>query len=874
MPSNFATRCWVLPLYLAAEVTRRIGYIVVMMRCLVRLSTGLLALASVAFPETAVIPSPESHFGHRMGADRELIEWDEVVSYFRRLETESDRIVVRELGKSTEGRPFILATIADPDTLSNLDRYREIQARLADPRRTSQEEAEALIAEGKVVVLITCSIHSDEVASTHTAVEFVYKLLTEDTSRNRRILQDTIFLLIPSLNPDGVDKVAAWYKRYLGTPYEGAPMTELYHKYTGHDNNRDWYAFTQVETRLAVEKAHNVWHPQIVYDVHQMGSQGARMFVPPWMDPIDPNIDPLIAQQVNMLGAAMAVDLTAAGKKGVVVNGIYDYFAPARHYQSYHGGMRLLSEAASVRYATPVTVPFSSLQTRGRGYNARQRSWNFLEPWPGGEWKLRDIVDYQLITFDSCLYNAALHRKELLENFYRIGRRTIEKSTPWAFVIPRSQHDANAMTRLLKILEFAMVEIDRSEEDFRATGRLFPKGDYVIRMAQPYGSFAKTLLEQQQYPDLREYPGGPPLKPYDVTAHALPLLKGVEAVRIDERVEVKLERVDKVGPQPGFVADTAVVALSPALGNSWKAVNRLLGMGAEVYRNRRNGIFYVSREGAAGELLPALADELGLVFGGWSGNPVEHQLLRRSRVGVYRGQSPIIDEGWTRWVLEEFEFPYSRLSSKRIQQGNLNQDFDVIILPDARPPTLHAGYLQGALYNGGAEVPPEYCGGIEDEGARSLRSFVDEGGTILAFNRASVYALERLNLPVRNVISGLGNEKFYAPGSLLNVTIDTSHPLCFGMRPREAVWFQSGPAFETWDMGEGRQAAAVLQFPQHDILASGWLLGQEHLSNRAAVVDVAIGRGHLVLFGIRPQYRGQSYATFKMLFNGLYYWAP
>ena len=802
------------------------------MRSLVRLSTGLLALASVAFPETVGIPSPESHFGHRMGADRELIEWDEVARYFQRLETESDQIVVRELGKSTEGRPFILATIADPETLNNLDRYREIQARLADPRNTSQEEAEALIAEGKVVVLITCSIHSDEVASTHTAVEFVYRLLTEDTTRNRRILQDTIFLLIPSLNPDGVDKVAAWYKRYLGTPYEGAPMTELYHKYTGHDNNRDWYAFTQVETRLAVEKAHNVWHPQIVYDVHQMGSQGARMFVPPWMDPIDPNIDPLIAQQVNMLGAAMAVDLTAAGKKGVVVHGIYDYVAPARHYQSYHGGMRLLSEAASVRYATPVTVPFSSLQTRGRGYNARQRSWNFLEPWPGGEWTLSDIIDYQLITFDSCLYNAALHRTELLENFYRIGRRTIEKNSPWAFVIPRSQHDANAMTRLLKILEFGMVEIDRSEEDFRATGRLFPKGDYVIRMGQPYGSFAATLLEQQQYPDLREYPGGPPLKPYDVTAHSLPLLKGVEAVRIDERVEVTLERVKKVGPQPGFVADTAVVTLSPAL-----------------------------------------ADELGLVFGGWSGDPAEHQLLRRSRVGVYRGQSPIIDEGWTRWVLEEFEFPYKQLSSKRIQQEDLNHDFDVIILPDARPTTLHAGYLQGALYNGGAEVPPEYCGGIEDEGARSLRSFVDEGGTILAFNRASVYALERLNPPVRNVLSGLDNEKLYAPGSLLNVTVDTSHPLCFGMRPREAVWFQSGPAFETWDTGEGRQAAAVLQFPQQDILASGWLLGREHLSNRAAVVDVAIGRGHLILFGIRPQYRGQSYATFKMLFNGLYYWA-
>lgn len=808
-----------------------------------------------------------------MGADRKLIEWDEVVHYFRRLETKSDKIRVAELGKSTEGRPFILATIADSSTLDNLKHYREIQAQLADPRRTSQREAEELTVKGKVVVLITCSIHSDEVASTHTAVEFAHKLLSEDTSRNQRILKDTIFLLIPSLNPDGLDRVAAWYKRHLGTVYEGAPMTELHHKYTGRDNNRDWYAFTQAETRLVVQKVHNVWHPQIVYDVHQMGSQGARMFVPPWMDPIDPNIDPLIAQQANMFGTAMAVDLTAAGKKGVVVHGIYDYFTPARHYQSYHGGMRLLSEAASVRYATPVTIPFSSLQTRERGYNARQRSWNFLEPWPGGEWKLRDIVDYQLITFDSCLYNAALHRKGVLQNFYRIGLRAIEKRSPWAFVVPRSQHDANAVTRLLRILEFGMVEINLFEEDFRAKERLFTKGDYVILVSQPYGSFAKTLLEEQQYPDLREYPGGPPLNPYDVTAHSLPLLKGVEVIQLNEKADVKLRRLDKVETQPGFVADTEVVVLSPNLTNSWKAVNRLLEMGVEVYRNRRNGAFYVSREGTAVDLLPTLADELGLVFRGWAGSLAEHRLLRRSRVGVYRAQSPVVDEGWTRWVLEEFEFPFSKLSNERVQQGNLSQEFDVIILPDARPTTLHSGYLRGALYDGGTEVPPEYCGGIEDEGVRALQIFADEGGTILAFNRASVFALERLILPVRNVLSGIDSKEFYAPGSLLHASVNTSHPLCFGMRSSEAVWFESGPVFETWDTLDGGRVDSVLQFVRHDVLASGWLLGQEHLSGRAAVVDVQIGRGHLVLFGIRPQYRGQSYATFKMLFNGLYYWA-
>ena len=290
----------------------------------------------------------------------------------------------------------------------------------------------------------------------------------------------------------------------------GMAKTEIpvYHKYVGHDNNRDWYSFSQAETRLTVEKVHNVWWPQITYDVHQMGGTGARMFVPPWTDPVDPNIDPLIVQQVNKMGTAMAVDLTTAGKKGVLINGIYDYFTPARHYPSYHGGLRLLSEAASVRYASPVNVPFSSLKSNGRGYNAQQASWNFLEPWAGGRWTLRDIIDYQLITFESCLYNAALQREDLLRNFYRIGRRVIKRHKDLAYVIPRQQHDPSAMTGLLRTLAFGAVEIERAIDGFRADGRVFQSGDYVIRLAQPYGAFAKTLLEKQNYPDLRQYPGG------------------------------------------------------------------------------------------------------------------------------------------------------------------------------------------------------------------------------------------------------------------------------------------------------------------------------------------------------------------------------
>ena len=830
---------------------------------------ALLTVVLTAASVWAQVPSPESHFGFPMGEDRRLAEWADVINYYNQVAKASPLVQVDEIGETTEGRPFVLATISSAENLRSLNRYRDILRRLADPRITSRDEAERLAEEGKVVVLITCSIHSTEVASTLTAMEFLHRLVTEDTRKHREILDNVIFLLVPSLNPDGVDKVARWYQRWVGTPYEGAPMTELYHAYVGHDNNRDWYVFSQKETRLTVEKVHNVWRPQIVYDVHQMGTTGARMFVPPWIDPIDPNIDPLIAQQVNAFGLAMAADLTAAGKKGVVVNGIYDYFTPARHYQSYHGGLRLLSESAGARYASAINVPFQSLQTRARGYNAQQPSWNFLEPWPGGEWKLGDIVDYQLVAFESVLWNSAVKRVDLLRNFHRISERVMARPGPEAFVLPREQHDPNALTRVLETLEFGMVEIDRASSGFSIGGRRHSEGDYVVRMAQPYAAFARTLLEKQRYPDLREYPGGPPRRPYDVTAHSLPLLMGVEAEPLARiPADAVLAPAGPIGPPPGHVADADALRLSPSQSNAFIAVNRLLADRTPVYRSRSNGDFLISRNDV-GERLSELADELGLRFETVPPGPSMETRLESPRVGLYSGFSPIMDEGWTRWVLEKFEFPYSKLDNAGLQSGALRSRFDAIILPDAAPRTLHGGYIEGASYRG-AKVPPEFTGGIGDDGVRALRRFVEEGGILLAFNRASNYAIERLRLPVEDVLDDVSNRQFYAPGALLNVQLDPTHPLCWGMRREEAVWFESGPAFRrTYTDDEPPEPEVVLRYPRDDVLGSGWLLGGEYLAGRAAVMEVPVGRGRVVLFGIRPQYRAQPNTTFKLLFNAL-----
>jgi hypothetical protein len=383
----------------------------------------------------ARIESPRDMLGYTPGESRKLPSWPEVVGYFRHLGEASDRVRFEELGPATEGQPFVLATIAAPATLADLERYREGQRRLADPRLTDEDEAEELIRAGKTIVLLTCSIHSTEVGSTLMALDLAHALATADDEQTRAILDNVILLLVPSLNPDGWQLVHDWYTTTLGGPHEGTAPPTLYHTYTGHDNNRDWFMFTQVENRYAIERIHNRWHPQIVFDQHQMGPDGARFFVPPYIDPYDPNVDPILRAQINQLGAAMVADLTAAGKAGVATSIIFDAFSPSRAYQHYHGGVRILSEAASCKICTPVTIGPERLR-EARGFDPRAATATHPLPWPGGEWTIGDIVEYERIATYALLANAARGRDRWLRGFYRVGRHAVERAAPYAFVVP------------------------------------------------------------------------------------------------------------------------------------------------------------------------------------------------------------------------------------------------------------------------------------------------------------------------------------------------------------------------------------------------------------------------------------------------------
>ena len=791
---------------------------------------AFLILACTAFAE---IPTPESHFGHPIGVDRELLDWDKVVSYFYALARTSDKVRVKELGKTADGRPFIAATISSPSTLRKLDRYLAIQGKLADPRKTPQEEAEKLIAEGKTVVLITCSIHATEVASTHTAVQFAYNLITQDKPKFRAILDNVILLLVPSQNPDGVDIVTRWYRKTLGTPYEGTSPPELYHKYVGHDNNRDWYVFSQPETRNTVQ-VENEWHPEIVYDVHQQGPFASRMFVPPWLNPIDPNIDAIITEECYWIGTGMAVDLTAAGKTGVAINALYDFWSAARHYQAYHAGLRILSESASARLATPMVVKPEQIQNTALGFNPRERSWNYLEPWEGGTWHLRDIIDYQLIAFESCLYQAASRRVDLLRNFYRVGQRAVARQTPYAFVIPHTQLDPGSARKMLELLSFGDVEIQRAGSSFDAGGKHYAAGSYVVSMQQPYSGYAKTLLERQHYPDLRLYPGGPPQRPYDVTTQTLPLLMGVTTDTIEKPFNAPTQLVTKFD----FELNTSTPAGGLAASNidSWRTVNRTWANGAHVWRDATTGNFFLER--------PA------------SGSAIE---IARPRIGLYKSYVPSMDEGWTRWLFENFGFAYSHVMNPQIEAGNLRQQFDVIVFPDQPESQITEGFSQGSM-------PPEYVGGLDSKAAANLKKFTDDGGTLVFLNHSSDYALDTLGVRAKNVIRGVANRDFYSPGSLLNVTLDTHGPLAYGLPPDIAIWSEGSPA---WELPAGSKDRIVARYPKDHVLASGWLLGEKYLQDRTALLDVPAGNGQIILFGMRPQYRAQSYQAFKLFFNSL-----
>ncbi|MCG6926528.1 MAG: hypothetical protein LJF30_14610 [Acidobacteria bacterium] len=823
---------------------------------------ALFALALLALAASAAsaldVPSPESVLGFRPGEDRRLADWDEVLEYLARLDAASDRVRVEEVGKTTRGRPFVVATVTSAENQARLEQIRNVNLRLADPRGLGEDEAERLIADGKAIVAMAFSIHSTEVGGTLTALRLLHLLASSDTPDVRRALDETVLLVLPSHNPDGTQLVTDWYRRQLGTPFEGTPPPVLYHPYVGHDNNRDWYMFTQVETRLTVRHIHRRWRPHIMHDVHQMGRRGARLFVPPYVDPWEPNVDPALRAAAGALGMHVAARLTTEGKRGIVTGAIFDAWTPARAYPHTHGGVRLLSETASARLATPDDVPLDELRSGRGGYDPKTASWNFPAPWPGGTWRLGDIVEYQLAASLAVLDHAARNREYWLRTFLGVNRRACEGQEPHAYVVPAAQRDPVAAARLIEVLHVGGVEVHRARAGFEAEGRRFAEGSHVIPMAQPSSAFARTLLERQRYPDI-------PRRPYDVTAHTLPLLLGVEVEAVTKPLAADLERVDVPHVARGRVEGRGPRFAVGHTSGGLAALGRLLAEGVDVRwalepfsedgTDFPAGTFLV--ESSARRELGALAIELGLFPRGVRARPPALR-LKAPRVGLYRSWVPSMDEGWTRYVFEqEMDVAFRTLHDREVRAGGLRDRYDAIVLPDHKPSSLLDGNPPDSL-------PAEYTGGLGADGMEALAEFVERGGTLVALNAASTLVAEQLGLPVRDALAGVDSAEFYCPGSILRVRTDPSQTLAHGLPEDLPIWFESSPAFDA------DPRLVVARYRDDDPLLSGWLLGGERLRRRAALVEVPRGKGRVVLIGFRPQYRAQSRVTYAALLNALY----
>ena len=846
-------------------------------RCLSAVILILAAGMAAAQAQRAAAPPPSQFLGFEVGGDRQLADYRQIVSYFRALATISPRVQIEDLGPTTMGNDLIIAVISSPENLKNKQRYQEIARKLADPRGLSKEQIDALVHEGKAIVLVTCNIHATEIGASQMAMEWAYTLATAQDEETRRRLDNVILLLMPSINPDGQIMVTEWYRKYVGTRYEGGAMPYLYHHYVGHDNNRDWYMLTQKETRAINHAAYGEWFPDIWLDEHQMGDSGPRIFVPPYAEPYSPSINPLIFRGVNLIGTTMAFRLEEQHKSGVIHSYSFDAYWPGgtRNTGWWKNVFGLLTETASARIATPVDIPVTELSGGSKGLVEYGPQVSFPNPWPGGRWRLRDVMDYERIISDALLERASVNREDFERGVATMAQEAVAAGKPGEYwVIPAEQHDAVAAAKLAHLMREHGLEV-----------MVARNGDFLVPTAQPYGKFATEMLGLQRYPKTKLVAGSSFIPPYDMTAWSLPLLMGVEAEKrtvADDARKFLRPISDQDWPKGGATAKAPLYALAPGQNN-----NALL-LNAEV-KERGSAQVALEKFTAGGvEYAPGTvllddplsveaAQKFHLALAPLAQKPaVRTARLKDVRVGLYKPSLPggNIDEGWTRWVLEQYGFAPKSLDAKVAKGGKLNEQFDAIIIPAMARSQIVDG-AGGRREQGGpryvADLPPDYAGGMGREGVAALREFVQKGGTLITFAQAGDLISEEFNLPVRNALAQARSEEFLAPGALLRIQVDPNHPVGYGMTPEAAAFVLEPVAFQTSLPMVDVRRSVIAWYPKdaEDILMSGWIRGADRLERKAAVVAFEAGKGKVVMFSFSPQHRGQTDGTYKLLFNAI-----
>jgi Zinc carboxypeptidase len=837
----------------------------------------LLLTAATIGGQAPKVPEPADVFGFRPGTDYKLATHAQIVEYFTRLDAASDRVVVEEIGRTAEGRPLLLALISSEANIKNRARYKEIARQLAYARGVDEARARALAKEGRAIVWIDGGLHATEVAHAQHTPEFGWWVATSETDEAKRMRENAILLLMPVMNPDGLEVVTNWYSRNLGTPFETTSPPVLYHHYIGHDNNRDWYMFTQLETQAVGRILYREWFPQIVYNHHQSSPFPGRIWGPPMENPVNPNLDPLIVSTINQIGEAMRKRFDEEEKPGYNSGIVFDMWwnGSMRGAPDFHNMAGFLTETAGYRYATPRCYTKDEIPDtfgeRASNLDAKNPSTNYTNPWLGGCWPLRSAVDYMLTASRAVLNFGAALKEDFLFNIWRMGTRQIargEKAVggPFAYVIDlAAQHDPTATVEFLRTFRRGGVEIRQADAPFNAGGKQYPAGSYVIG-PQAFRPYVIDLMEPKRYPDRRQYPGGPPEPPYDMTGYELGLQMGVTADRISEPFALPPRILDDVPAAHRTSSGAGEAFTLPRRANmAARAVNRLLKAGARV-AVVDSGDFVV--EDVARDVVEKATADLGVSFAAGAASGTR-RALRAPRVGLYRSHLANMDEGWTRWVLEQYEFPYRTLTDADIRRGDF-AGLDIILLPDEGDDQILNGHRAGTM-------PPEFVGGIGVEGASALKRFVENGGWVYAWDGAADFAIATFGLPLRNTVRNLPTEEFFIPGSLVNLETKPASLLAAGMAERAIAFFVQSQAFTVIPgASEGQQRVerdleVFATYAAKDFLASGWELGgRRFAAGRPAGVRVPVGKGQVVVLAFRPHFRGQPHNTFKLLFNPIF----
>ncbi len=844
---------------------------------LVRLAVALTLMSPAVGAAQQGIPTPESHFGFSVGAEKKLFTYDESISYFRRLAGVSAYVQLVDVGTTSWGRPWTAVVISSPENLRNLPRIQQINQRLAHPAGLTDSAAKALAREGRVIVDISGGLHASEIAGSQHTPELAWELLSKlDDPDHRAILDQVVFFLWPSINPDGQDIVVENCRaRDAGN---AAPM-ELYQRYIGHDNNRDAYMLNVIESRV-VHRVWREWEPSIIYVHHQSSPEPTRIWLPPFADPVGRRAPPIPARTVNTIGMAIAQELDARGQPGAVhalstfdawYPGYIDYMGIYQHIATWwtetQGGSCANTKAA-----------LSSNPDNFPAYRSLEPRTLYLSPWEGGPWRLRDAVDYMVTASMATLKYAARYKDDLLYNRYVSGRNVIRKyqsGAPYAYVVPQTQRDPMAPVELLRRLAFQGVRVAQADAPIQVDGVTYPAGTWVIPMDQEYAELVRTLLEVQVYPSLGDD------TPYDAAGWTLPFQMGIQVhaaqAPLDSATRARLPWVRGTAtdwrttpgeplttnavaagivPAPGAITGRgAAVALDPAQNNTFRFLQQARRLGGTVQVTPPTD---TARRYLVTGLPTARADSLAaaLMLQAQRRNLPNGAVPAPMRLALYKAAPGNMDQGWTEWLFDTYQHDYTLIGPADLAAGDLSARFDVIVFGSQG---VGGGGRGG---RGGVAVAASPT-------TEAVGAFVRSGGTVIFWGSAASSAITAWQLPVRNVLQGVGRNAFFSGISILEVDVTTSHPVMSGMPARADVVLNSGPVFQTT---AGFSGEILARYPADtSALRSGFLRGDSLIRGMAAAVDVALGDGHVLLFGFQPQWRGQPIGTFRTLFNGVLY---